>query len=506
MGKLARTRMVRAVSEGTPLRALIYARASADASNREKSVDDQAEECVEFCEDEGFEVVKVLRENKRSASRYATKDRPKFKEVLALMRSGTVDVLVTWENSRAQRDLEVYVLLRKICAEYKVLWAYGGDVYDLNDPADRKATAQDAVNAESESDTIHLRVSRGVRRRAKKGLWHGRIPYGYKREYDPDTGAPIRQVIIPEQAKVIREIVDKLLAGHTMESVAAALNARNVPCPRSGTAWSAGKVRNLATSESAAGFRLHNGRLLPGTWEAIIQPHERAVLVARIHDPRRRTNKDGTRVKHLLSGVLKCSVCGQGTSLARSNSKRKIPAYACRKRHLSRHQGRVDAYVTEAVLSMLESPDIAELLRIDHSDDVLQALDEAKDLRARLQSFYRSAAQGKISADGLAEVEADLLPKIEAAEERVKNVTLPPALFDIAGPEARRIWADLDIAQKREVIRTVMEPRLLPLGRGNYSRGDVGVDPGFRALRDVEASNTEPHALREDDAELPLAS
>ncbi|MGW3468758.1 recombinase family protein [Saccharopolyspora sp. NPDC000995] len=96
--------MLRAASEGTPLRALVYARASVD---KEKSVDAQIEECVEFCEDEGFEVVAVLPENQRSASRYATKDRPRFVEAMEMMRSGTVDVLVIWENSRAQRVEDV---------------------------------------------------------------------------------------------------------------------------------------------------------------------------------------------------------------------------------------------------------------------------------------------------------------------------------------------------------------------------------------------------------------
>jgi site-specific DNA recombinase len=69
MGRMARARVLRAITEGNALRALVYARASAD---KEKSVEDQADECLEFCEEERFEVVKVLRENERSASRYAT--------------------------------------------------------------------------------------------------------------------------------------------------------------------------------------------------------------------------------------------------------------------------------------------------------------------------------------------------------------------------------------------------------------------------------------------------
>src|ERR1700687_5300489 len=61
-------------------------------------------------------------------SRYSTKDRPEYKKLAKILKPG--DVLVTWEASRAQRDLAAYVTLRDLCAERGVLLSYSGRTYD----------------------------------------------------------------------------------------------------------------------------------------------------------------------------------------------------------------------------------------------------------------------------------------------------------------------------------------------------------------------------------------
>ncbi|MGK8520377.1 hypothetical protein ACRS6B_01870 [Nocardia asteroides] len=38
--------------------------------------------------------------------------------------------------------------LRGLCAEFGVYWYYGGVLYDMNDPDDRKRVAQDAAEDE----------------------------------------------------------------------------------------------------------------------------------------------------------------------------------------------------------------------------------------------------------------------------------------------------------------------------------------------------------------------
>ena len=78
--------------------ALIYCRVSADRRNG-RSVAEQEAECRAECERQGWNVVDVLTDNDRSASRHARKSRPAWDRVKQRVASGDVDVLVTWEAS-----------------------------------------------------------------------------------------------------------------------------------------------------------------------------------------------------------------------------------------------------------------------------------------------------------------------------------------------------------------------------------------------------------------------
>ena len=99
----------------------------------------------------------MLEDNDRSASRFATKDRPEYARLRTLLAPG--DVLVMWEASRAPRDLDRYVELRGLCAERGVMWSYsGGRLFDLADGDDRFATGLDALLAEKEAEQTRVRI------------------------------------------------------------------------------------------------------------------------------------------------------------------------------------------------------------------------------------------------------------------------------------------------------------------------------------------------------------
>ncbi|WP_442874760.1 recombinase family protein [Amycolatopsis sp. NBC_00345] len=91
-----------AAGELPPLRAVIYARASNATKARRVSVSSQIAYGRKFCKQYGIVVVKVLVDNNLSGSRYETEIRADYEEVLRLLAVGEVNLLWTWENSRAQ--------------------------------------------------------------------------------------------------------------------------------------------------------------------------------------------------------------------------------------------------------------------------------------------------------------------------------------------------------------------------------------------------------------------
>jgi len=113
--------------------------------------------------------------------------------------------------------------------------------------------------------------------------------------------------------------------------------------------------------------------------------------------------------------------------------------------------------VEQIAIARLNRPDLAELLAGDDSA-ASAALDEARALRARLDSFYDSAAAGEITPAALARIEAGLLPKIEAAERKATPSTASPLLTMFTVGDAEQTWAALSIAQRRDLLRVLMVP------------------------------------------------
>lgn len=507
----------------------------------------QEDEGEEFFAEFDVEDAGTFCDNDMSASPYATEERPEYEKALDMLREGRANLLWTFDPSRAQRDLAVYARLRQVCIDTGAFWAYGGRIYDMTKPADRKATARDAVEAEGTSDNISMFTRLGKRKRAKRGLWAGPRQYGYRRRYDPDTGEALDQVIDPDQAAVIREIVDWVLDGKTSSWIVRTLNKRGTPCARDrkwdarlvrnlveehGTEpewarllakledddarelaaevvervrdgevpkavaralnkdgvpylfpsqWDATKVRNLALSEAAAGLVVLHGKVVgKGTWDAIIEEDERTRLLARLNDPNRKWNKDGVRVKYWWTGTARCGECDSSLCRHVNNGEGQ---YRCRaKGCVARDQTKLDAYLTEQALRVLERTDAAKLFQIDQNNrDAYDAHKEAKRLRAELTAWRADAAAERCSRESFLDIEPGLLDRLKKAEKRAEKASVPPQLVEVIGPNARQAFLKLDITAQRAILRTIMRPRIYKAAkRGKGVFDTTTIDPGFR--------------------------
>jgi site-specific DNA recombinase len=520
-----------------PLLGIIYARASKDRKGRSISVLSQIEAGRRFFARHGITEVAVLVDNDLSASRYATHEREDYAEALRLLATGAANLLWTWENSRATRELDVFVVLRRILVSIGGFWAYDERIYDMNLPDDRISTAEDAVESEKESERLRKRVTRGIESRAYSGQHHGAIWWGYRKVYDPRTGEATVE-IDPVTGPLAVELVERLLASASESGLAREFEERGIACPQEQkwTAvhvrklydasleetswarlsagwmpeqldaalevfmllkarespsmiarhmnigeyphvmpgrWCAAKIRGIALNPARAGLRVHQGEIIgKAAWEGVITPHDYYRLLAKLGDPSRRTVKDGDRVKHLLSGIMKCGTCEAGIGIRHKDWGW---AYRCKSGHVIRQQDKTDAYVVECVLRRLERPDALELFRVqvDADQAFRAAMSEAQELRARLDAFTDQAADGGITPERLARIEAKLMPKIEAAQRRIREIGMAPMLAEVVGPQARSVWAGLTIGQRRDVVRAIVRVRLMRMDQ----RGTVAFDP-----------------------------
>lgn len=457
------------------IEAVILARVSDDRDGASDSTSEQVDEATEWCGDNGVGIVEILIEDDIGASRYSKKARPNWSRALELLSAKSTKrrMLITWESSRAQRRLDWYLQLRQVCEDAGALWMYQGRVYDMRDPDDRRRTAQDAIDDEYEVEKTRKRVMRDMRKVAAEGRPHGKLAYGYKIIRDEKTGRSIGREIYDEQAAVVRDIAQRLLAGQSVRSVATHLNDSGIPAPRpartgpqaGGPApWRSNTLAKLILSPTYVGLRTTRGAVTgPATWKPILTMDEHERLKALLTHPSRLTHR-GTEPVWLLTNWHHCGECGGRLTLRKG--RHQTPAYTCEDGFCFGAVVKpVEALVEEAVLQRLESPDVLKLLAVAAQDSA-DAFEEARRLTTRLDEAIEKAAEGELSAGTLAKLEAKLKPKIAAAERKARAAIKSPVVRRLAGPHARRLWAELSMSDKREVVRALVEVRIFRGGKG----------------------------------------
>jgi site-specific DNA recombinase len=195
---------------------------------------------------------------------------------------------------------------------------------------------------------------------------------------------------------------------------------------------------------------------------------------ARLADPARRAHLDqhGRQrlrregaVRHLLSGIARCRVCGARMMVGNNRGSK---SYYCNQSfHTARREDLTDQVVIDIILARLNQPDILDLLTDNNQDTTVRdAVAEAEQKRARLDTFIDAAADGSITAAALARIEAELMAEIDAAQARARRASSGHVLDQAVGID-RAQWDTLPIATRREIITAMCEVIIMPAGRGH---------------------------------------
>ncbi len=476
---------------GDLVSALTYERASQDKKEQGKSVTDQRKLNLGEIDRHSWRHGKSFWDNDRSASRHATKDRPQFEKLMDRIRKGTDDVLVVWEISRRERDLAVYVQIRDLCFEVGLyFWLVGGQLFDLRDRNDRMFLGFQAVQAEFQSDYIRDNVKRGIDGAAAAGRPHGRGTYGYERVYHSRTKAFLEQRPDEEphtaigkdgteetytRAGIVREIYKKIAQGVPLIRIEEDFNDRGIPASQGGV-WRRGIIRKIALNPAYIGKRVLRGEVVgDGQWDGLVSEELYWAVRNMLENPDRTTWKPA-RARYLLSYMVKCGKCGGPLSV--NNVDRhgwEGQVYSCLLRRCAAVKMEyLDEFVARLVVAWLSRPDTAKQLHKKFDDQgVAEARAEAERLRHDLEDWRSLAEQGEVTAVSFARAEAGLIKKIAEAEQAAQEAGIPPVLRGMIGPHAEAEWLALgdDVARKREVIKEVLELRLMPVGKGTRTFG-----------------------------------
>lgn len=465
----------------------LYARKSTRDEGR--SVKRQEKTWREDCVDQGDMPGRVFVDPDLSASRYARKDRPQYAELLDHIGSGASEGVWLWEGTRGSRRLGEWVALLDLCREQRVqirVYGAGGDDANTFRPwvqRDRDALVDMGKDAEGEVEQLRGRSVAGTRDAATEGRPAGPLLDGYRREYGERSRAStslsganrreIRQVIDEPRARLYRWAAEGALNGVPLNTMARVLNAWGVPVASGKGQWTGHGLGRALLNPGLQGHRVHAGQVVKhDAWPAIIDAETGNRLRALLTKPNRR-NHNVVGLRYMLSGALLCGACRRpmvGDRWSRGGAL----LYACMRDKCGRVSGRmepIDEAVSGIIVATLALPDIAPAFQPRRNDDVqlAAARRELGALVGRRDELYAEAAKPDGPSIALvAATERDLLPRIEAAERRVRELETPPALrgYDPADLAAQWDTGRYSVGEKRAVVMALAELVLSPVGRG----------------------------------------
>jgi len=457
----------------------IYARISSDQSGEGLGVQRQLEDCRRLATERGWAVLDEYVDNDISA--YSGKIRPSYERMLTDIEAGRVDAVLVYHLDRLTRrpsELEHFI---DVCTAARVdVTTVTGDIGLGNDNGLMIARITSAMAA-AESGRKSARIQRKMLQNAEMGKPNGGglRPFGFE-----DDRVTVRE----SEAEVIRRLVDRYIAGESMNSLTRWMNNQGIPTTGTASAWHVQTLRAILMSGRIAGVRDHHRKpVAPASWPAIITTQQHADLLSMVESKSR--GNGGQRNRYLLSGVLRCGLCG-GTLY--STVLRGIRRYTCRPApgaqncgQLSINSLHIEKWAAAAILVRLDAPGMTSMLTVSASHDHRHTPYVAEVMRAqqRLAELAEMLGAGELSRVEYAAARKVAETRRMSAVRALDQATGTNALDGIdPDSEARtRSWERLDLQQQRAIVRALLECVVIhPRPRGARKLDETRVEARWK--------------------------
>lgn len=504
-------------------RAAIYTRISRDSSGDGEGVERQEALCRDLAERIGVEVVNVYVDNDIGASDKTNKNkvRTEYAKLLADARTGNIGYILAYSNSRLTRrmsELEELITLTEVT---EASFGKGNGVKfhtvvsgndDLSTEDGKFAARIKASMDASEAGRISERSKAAHRSKALKGI-HKKTPwraFGFM-----DDGVTHN----PAEAQLIREAVDKVIAGASIRQIGKGWEELGVTSTRGTLYWGHSRLKDALFSWKVAGVRAYNGEpledahknIVMGEWEPIItlEKREQALLELDTHyaKPKRREGK------WLLSGLLRCGKCGRPL-YGNHGGETRASAYICsngRSAHLGIKAEPLEEYIERVVHRYI----LDRAIHGEEQAEVPVVVDWPNETRLatvaeKIEELMDAFNTGKLSG-GI------VFAQVEKLDQERRELNADRARYYASKAPQPRELVERSQAWKmyRRGIKAPFEERRLTLRREVESIAIFGGKQGSRKYADFEArikiNWVEPHPefngrSAEDAAKEPLST
>lgn len=445
------------------MRAAIYTRISHDTRDPDEEqglgVERQREDCERLAANHGHEVVATYSDNDISASTLSRKHRPQYEQLLDGVRSGSIQVVVAYSNSRLTRrprELEDLIALHEQTGVRIETVVSGSD--DLS-TADGRMTARIKASVDAaEAERTGERIRRQKQQRALAGKPQaGRYRlFGYTREW----------TIIEDEATALREIVRRRIAGQSITSLANWLDQQGLRTS-SGARWTSGTLARLVENPTIAGLRPYKGEVIcKSEVPAIISEADwrRANSIVTKTQP-------GTNARRwLLSGILRCDRCNGGMI---GNGDR--GGYRCNKAWNGCGNTTCQVVGTDSAVVTMVLARESQRARDVSTTPTSDGSEQLAEISAQIDSAHRAFEAGDFAMADYIHATKILRDRKAVVESAVAEAQTPITGLIVTMSD----WVNSDLSARRALIgRYVDHVQVLPASRGGNRTGTNAFDVG----------------------------
>ena len=301
------------------LKFIIYARKSTEGDDKQiASLDDQLEFAEGLAKKNGYKVVKTFREAASASQPY---NRPKFSQMVQMIRQGKANAIICWQTNRLSRNPEENGIIHQLLVNGKIQMIATSSQNYYQSSNLILLSVEGGSNAQYSID-LSRTVKRGMYSKNKQGGWNHMAPQGYLNRHDDNNQA----VIIPDPKtfSLVKKMFTLYLTGNY--TVSELLNIMNNDWGYRTTKHKrlGGKPITLKILYDMLGNPFYAGKirdyddktiLYDGQWPAMIT-WEQYLKIQQMKDiniekyNRRPISYNKTKIRHELKGLLTCASCG----------------------------------------------------------------------------------------------------------------------------------------------------------------------------------------------------
>ena len=385
------------------IKVYLYTRVSTTMQIDGYSLDAQKTKMKAFCDYNEYEIAGEYEDAGKSGK--SIEGRVSFNQMMEDIKSGKDEVsyVLVFKLSRFGRNAADVLATLQVMQDFGVNLICVEDGIDSSKDAGKLMISVLSAVAEIERENIRVQTMEGRMQKAREGKWNGGFaPYGYslidgKLEVNEEEAVAIRMIFDQYvNTDLGANGIAKYLENHGIHKIArqngknplfaAALIRRIIQNPVYSGKISYGRRRTEKVHGTRNEYRQvkkDDYLLVDGLHEALVSEEvweQAQVKVAAQAKKYEKVNRDKREKIHLLSGILKCPVCGAGMYGNKSIKKRKDGSnykdfyyYGCKHRNMTRghksdykkqvHEEMLDASVAEVISKLVSNPKFSDLIR-----------------------------------------------------------------------------------------------------------------------------------------------